>query len=42
LAFGLTETSRLGCQILVTPDMDGAEIKIPSMTRNVQQSKLQQ
>ncbi|CAM9525853.1 unnamed protein product, partial [Hapterophycus canaliculatus] len=23
LAFGLTETSRLGCQVIVTPEMDG-------------------
>lgn len=29
LAYGLTDTSRLGCQITLTKDMDGLEIKIP-------------
>ncbi|XP_013061489.1 adrenodoxin-like protein 2, mitochondrial isoform X1 [Biomphalaria glabrata] len=29
LAFGLTETSRLGCQVIVTKDMDGLEITVP-------------
>ncbi|KAI8908994.1 2Fe-2S ferredoxin-type domain-containing protein, partial [Gorgonomyces haynaldii] len=40
LAFGLTETSRLGCQIKVTKSMDGMKVRIPSATRNVQQAKL--
>jgi len=35
MAFGLTETSRLGCQVLVTTDMEGMEIKLPSATRNM-------
>eukprot|EP00299_Pterocystis_sp_00344_P007569 c2509_g1_i1.p1 GENE.c2509_g1_i1~~c2509_g1_i1.p1 ORF type:complete len:141 (-),score=26.52 c2509_g1_i1:181-603(-) len=35
LAFGLTETSRLGCQVKITPEFDGCEIKIPSATRNL-------
>mmetsp|Transcript_9795 Transcript_9795/g.19110 ORF Transcript_9795/g.19110 Transcript_9795/m.19110 type:complete len:201 (-) Transcript_9795:98-700(-) len=35
LAFGLTETSRLGCQIIVTEEMNGAVFKIPSATRNM-------
>jgi ferredoxin len=35
MAFGLTETSRLGCQIEVTEDMDGAIFRIPSATRNM-------
>jgi ferredoxin len=35
LAFGLTHTSRLGCQIIVTKDLDGAVIKIPKGTRNI-------
>ncbi|ELT95390.1 hypothetical protein CAPTEDRAFT_226250 [Capitella teleta] len=30
LAFSLTDTSRLGCQILLTKDMDGWNIKVPS------------
>lgn len=34
MAFGLTETSRLGCQILVTDEMEGMEIEIPAATRN--------
>lgn len=34
MAFGLTETSRLGCQIIVREDMDGVELKMPSATRN--------
>ncbi|KAJ2324397.1 mitochondrial matrix iron-sulfur protein [Coemansia sp. RSA 2681] len=34
LAFGLTDTSRLGCQVLLTPDMEGMRIKLPSATRN--------
>ncbi|KAN0086109.1 2Fe-2S ferredoxin-type domain containing protein [Tylopilus felleus] len=35
LAFGLTDTSRLGCQVHVTRDMDGMEIWLPSATRNM-------
>ncbi|KAL4071825.1 ferredoxin [Scleroderma citrinum] len=35
LAFGLTDTSRLGCQVLVTKEMDGTEIQLPSATRNM-------
>lgn len=34
MAFGLTETSRLGCQILVTQDMEGVELEMPKATRN--------
>ncbi|KAJ2009317.1 hypothetical protein GGI04_000566 [Coemansia thaxteri] len=34
LAFGLTDTSRLGCQVLLTPDMEGTLIRLPSATRN--------
>ncbi|XP_041988963.1 adrenodoxin [Aricia agestis] len=29
LAYGLTDTSRLGCQITLTKEMDGLEIKVP-------------
>jgi ferredoxin-2, mitochondrial len=36
LAFGLTETSRLGCQIKMNKDIDGITVKLPSMTRNMQ------
>ncbi|KAN0094907.1 2Fe-2S ferredoxin-type domain containing protein [Tylopilus felleus] len=35
LAFGLTDTSRLGCQVHVTRDMDDMEIRLPSATRNM-------
>ena len=35
LAFGLTETSRLGCQIILTEDMEGSVFRIPSATRNM-------
>ncbi|ROW01983.1 hypothetical protein VMCG_05546 [Cytospora schulzeri] len=38
LAFGLTETSRLGCQVVLTPEMSGLVVKLPSMTRNLQAS----
>ena len=35
LAFGLTHTSRLGCQIMVTEDLDGLVVKLPDATRNM-------
>ncbi|EXJ92249.1 ferredoxin, 2Fe-2S [Capronia epimyces CBS 606.96] len=38
LAFGLTETSRLGCQVEMTPELDGLVVKLPQMTRNLQAS----
>ncbi|RKF62021.1 Adrenodoxin-like protein, mitochondrial [Erysiphe neolycopersici] len=38
LAFGLTETSRLGCQINLTKELSGLRVKLPSMTRNLQAS----
>ncbi|KAI2488990.1 hypothetical protein MHU86_25619 [Fragilaria crotonensis] len=34
MAFGLTETSRLGCQITVTKEMEGVELEMPKATRN--------
>ncbi|KAL5783606.1 hypothetical protein ACOSP7_008635 [Xanthoceras sorbifolium] len=34
LAFGLTETSRLGCQIVAKPELDGIRVAIPAATRN--------
>ena len=30
MAYGLTETSRLGCQVIVSKDMEGIEVKMPS------------
>lgn len=38
LAFGLTETSRLGCQVKMSKELDGLVVKLPSMTRNLQKS----
>ncbi|PCJ24837.1 MAG: 2Fe-2S ferredoxin [Rickettsiales bacterium] len=35
LAFGLTHTSRLGCQIILTKELDGMRILLPSATRNI-------
>ncbi|MEC8121990.1 MAG: 2Fe-2S ferredoxin, partial [Pseudomonadota bacterium] len=29
LAFGLTETSRLGCQIMMSPELDGLKLTVP-------------
>ncbi|OBT78657.1 hypothetical protein VF21_02267 [Pseudogymnoascus sp. 05NY08] len=42
LAFGLTETSRLGCQVKMNKDLDGLRVKLPSMTRNLQASDFSQ
>lgn len=35
LAFGLTQNSRLGCQIIFTEALDGIKIRLPSATRNI-------
>ncbi len=35
LAFGLTETSRLGCQIIMTEALDGLIVSLPFATRNI-------
>ena len=35
LAFGLTPTSRLGCQIIITEALDGLVVNLPSQTRNL-------
>ncbi|KAJ3378658.1 hypothetical protein HDU84_007405 [Entophlyctis sp. JEL0112] len=40
LAFGLTETSRLGCQVVMCKELDGLTVRIPSASRNIQQEKL--
>jgi len=34
LAFGLTPTSRLGCQVIASPELDGMRVRLPSATRN--------
>ncbi len=38
LAFGLTETSRLGCQIVITDALDGLVVRLPAGTRNMMES----
>lgn len=35
LAFGLTPTSRLGCQIIVSEELEGLVVRLPSATRNI-------
>lgn len=35
LAFGLTETSRLGCQVKLNASLDGIQVTLPSATRNI-------
>src|SRR3954471_7546521 len=35
LAFGLTQTSRLGCQIKMTEELDGLVVRLPASTRNL-------
>lgn len=35
LAFGLTPTSRLSCQITVTEELDGLTVRLPAETRNL-------
>jgi len=39
LAFGLTHTSRLGCQIKITEELDGLVVSLPSATRNMMVEK---
>lgn len=36
LAVGVTGTSRLSCQITLTPDLDGLEVAIPAESRDMQ------
>ena len=36
LAAGVTRTSRLSCQITLTEDMDGLELRIPGESRDMQ------
>ena len=35
LAFGLTRTSRLGCQIIITDELDGLTVRLPAGVRNM-------
>ncbi|MBT4990070.1 MAG: 2Fe-2S iron-sulfur cluster binding domain-containing protein [Rickettsiales bacterium] len=40
LAFGVTTTSRLGCQIIMSDELDGITVTIPSQTRNIDAAKI--
>lgn len=42
LAFGLKETSRLGCQVPMNKELDGLVVRLPTMTRNMQASDFDQ
>ena len=35
LAFGLEQTSRLGCQIVMTETLDGLVVRLPAGSRNM-------
>lgn len=35
LAFGLTKTSRLGCQLIMSDALDGLVVSLPTATRNM-------
>ena len=39
LAFGLTRTSRLGCQIIMSDALDGLRVSLPAATRNMMVDK---
>lgn len=39
LAFGLTHTSRLGCQIIMSDELDGLVVTLPNATRNMMVDK---
>jgi ferredoxin, 2Fe-2S len=35
LASNLTQTSRLGCQIVISEELDGLTVRLPAATRNL-------
>jgi ferredoxin, 2Fe-2S len=39
LAFALTHTSRLGCQIMMQDELDGLTVRLPTATRNMMVDK---
>jgi 2Fe-2S ferredoxin len=39
LAFGLTRTSRLGCQIIMSDELNGLRVSLPAATRNMMVDK---
>jgi ferredoxin len=38
LAAGVTRTSRLSCQIVLTDELDGLEVRIPAESRDMQKA----
>jgi 2Fe-2S ferredoxin len=38
LAFALTRTSRLGCQIIISEELNGLTVRLPAGTRNMQKA----
>ena len=36
LAAGVARTSRLSCQIVLTEELDGLEVRVPGEVRNIQ------
>ncbi len=39
LAFGLSHTSRLGCQIMMNDSLEGMKVSVPGATRNMMVDK---
>ena len=39
LAYGLAHNSRLGCQVIVSKDLEGCTVTLPRATRNMQVDK---
>ena len=35
LTYGVTRSSRLGCQVTLTKDLDGLTLRLPAATRNM-------
>jgi ferredoxin, 2Fe-2S len=35
LAFNLTQTSRLGCQIVISEELDGLTVRLPAATKSL-------
>lgn len=35
LAFNLSSTSRLGCQLVISEELDGLTVRLPAATRNL-------
>jgi 2Fe-2S ferredoxin len=35
LAFNLSKTSRLGCQVIITEELDGLTVRLPASARNL-------